>query len=123
MLGILTVLHVIVCVSLIIVVLLQSGRGTGLASVFGGGGGGAIVGGKGFGGILAKATAFLAVAFMLTSIALTVVPRGGGEGSILLEEQSGAPAAEAPEQQPQPRDAQPSPGEPSQAPGESQSGE
>jgi len=91
MLGVLTVFHVIICVGLIVVVLLQSGRGTGLASVFGGGGGGALVGGKGFGGILAKATAVLAIAFMLTSIALTLAPRGGDEGSIYLERQATEP--------------------------------
>ncbi len=100
MIGVLTVFHVIISVSLIVVVLLQSGRGTGLASVFGGGGGGSLVGGRGFGGILAKATAVLAISFMLTSIALTVVPRGGGEKSIYLERQSGEPTGMPMEQGP-----------------------
>ena len=55
MLGVLTAFHVLVCIGLIIVVLLQTGKGTGLASVFGGGGGESVFGGKGFGSVLAKA--------------------------------------------------------------------
>jgi preprotein translocase subunit SecG len=77
MIAVLTAFHVLVCVGLIIVVLLQTGRGTGMASVFGGGGGGSLMGGKGFGGILAKATAGLAITFMLLSITLSLIPRGG----------------------------------------------
>lgn len=86
MLSVLTGLHVLICVGLIIVVLLQTGRGSGMASVFGGGGGGggALMGGKGFGGILAKATAALAILFMLTSITLSLIPRGGGTRESLL---------------------------------------
>lgn len=69
-----------------------------MASVFGGGGGGgSVMGGKGFGGVLAKATAALAIAFMLTSIALSLIPRRGGEGSVLDELER--PAAEMPTDQ------------------------
>lgn len=95
MLAVVTGFHVLICVGLIIVVLLQTGRGTGLASVFGGGGGQALFGGKGFGGVLAKATGVLAVLFMLTSITLTLLPKVGGRSSA-LESQEGRPAAEAP---------------------------
>jgi preprotein translocase subunit SecG len=84
MVSVLTGLHVLICVGLIIVVLLQTGRGTGMASVFGGGGGGSLMGGKGFGGVLAKATAALAVLFMLTSITLSLMPRGGGQPESVL---------------------------------------
>jgi preprotein translocase subunit SecG len=100
MLGVLTGLHVLICVGLIIVVLLQTGRGTGMASVFGGGGGGggSLMGGRGFGGVLAKATAGLAIAFMLTSITLSLMPRGGGQRQSLLERElpgaSGTPQTE-----------------------------
>lgn len=80
MVALLTVIHVLICFGLIIVVLLQAGRGAGMASVFGGGGEGSLIGGRGFGSVLAKATAVLAVAFMITSIALTIMPRGGGKG-------------------------------------------
>jgi preprotein translocase subunit SecG len=83
MISVLTGLHVLICIGLIIVVLLQTGRGTGMASVFGGGGGGSLMGGKGFGGVLAKATAGLAILFMLTSITLSLIPRGGRRESVI----------------------------------------
>ena len=102
MLAVLTGIHVLICVGLIIVVLLQTGKGSGMASVFGGGGGGSLMGGKGFGGILAKATAGLAIAFMLMSITLTLIPRGTKQRSVReglspvpsanQSEQGGAPA-------------------------------
>ncbi len=83
MLAVLTGIHVLICISLIIVVLLQSGKGGGMGGVFGGGGGGgSLMGGKGFGGILTKATAGLAIAFMLMSITLTLIPRGGQQSSV-----------------------------------------
>jgi preprotein translocase subunit SecG len=100
MLGVLTGLHVLICIGLIIVVLLQTGRGSGMASVFGGGGGGSLMGGKGFGGVLAKATAGLAIAFMLTSITLSLIPRGGGQRESLLDRDlpggGGSPQTEEP---------------------------
>lgn len=66
--------HVIVTISLVLVVLLQSSKGTALAgSAFGGGGGG----GGSFGGTrsspLTKATTVLAILFMLNCILLTVL--------------------------------------------------
>jgi preprotein translocase subunit SecG len=95
MVAVITALHVLICVGLIIVVLLQTGRGTGLASVFGGGGGQALFGGKGFGGVLAKATGVLAVLFMLTSITLSLLPKAGGASNSALD-RTGRPPAEAP---------------------------
>ena len=95
MIAVLMAFHVLVCIGLIVVVLLQTGRGTGLASVFGGGGGQALFGGKGFGGVLAKATGVLAVLFMLTSITLTLLPKVGRQGSALGTREA-RPPAEAP---------------------------
>jgi len=63
------IFHVLVCVALILVVLLQSSKGEGLAgSAFGGGGtgvGGAVFGGRGAGTFLSKATTIFAVLFMV----------------------------------------------------------
>jgi len=61
------VFHVLVCIALILVVLLQASKGEGLAgSAFGGGGlGGAVFGGRGAASFLSKATSVLAVVFML----------------------------------------------------------
>jgi preprotein translocase subunit SecG len=69
----LTTLHIIICIALIIVVLLQSSKGEGLASgTFGGGGiTGAVFGGRGAATFLSKATTVLAIAFFLSCMVLT----------------------------------------------------
>lgn len=66
--------HLLVCFSLILVVLLQSGKGGGLAGAFGGGGGSqALFGGRGAATFLSKSTAVLGCLFMLTSLALALL--------------------------------------------------
>ncbi len=67
------VFHVLTCVALVLVVLMQSSKGEGLAgSAFGGGGsmGGAVFGGRGAASFLSKSTSYLAVIFMLNCGAL-----------------------------------------------------
>lgn len=68
----LSILYVLVCLFLIGVVLLQSGKGGGMGSAFGGAGGGSqtVFGGAGAGNFLTKATAVFAAAFMLLSMTL-----------------------------------------------------
>jgi len=86
--GIILVLHVLVCFSLILVVLLQSGKGGGLSGAFGGmgGSGQALFGGRGAATFLSKATTVLGVAFMTTSVILALMGGGrGGPRSILRE--------------------------------------
>jgi len=63
-------LHVIVCVSLVILVLLQAGK-EGMGVIFGGGGG-SVFGSGGAGGILSKLTAFMALLFILTSLSYNI---------------------------------------------------
>ncbi len=96
--GIILALHVLISLSLIIVVLLQSGKGGGLAGAFGGGGGvGAMFGGQAAATFLTKATRYLAVAFMLTSLTLAFFVRHRSEGTIAgtLERRGPMPATEA----------------------------
>lgn len=59
-------LHVVVCLVLIVLVLLQSGK-EGMGVIFGGGNA-SVFGSSGAGGLLAKLTAFLAVIFVVTSL-------------------------------------------------------
>jgi preprotein translocase subunit SecG len=62
------VFHTLVCVLLVIVVLMQSSKGEGLAGAFGGGGSGltgAVFGGRGAASFLSKATTVLAIVFMI----------------------------------------------------------
>jgi preprotein translocase subunit SecG len=82
MFGIILALHVLVCICLVFIVLIQQSKGAGISSVFGGGGGGgeSVFGGRGAAPFLIKATTGLAVGFMLTSLILTIVSaRSGGE--------------------------------------------
>ncbi|KPJ50521.1 hypothetical protein AMJ40_02645 [candidate division TA06 bacterium DG_26] len=79
MFGIILALHILVCVCLVFIVLIQQSRGAGLSSVFGGGGGGeSLFGGRGAAPFLVKATTVLAIMFMLTSLVLTIVSARGG---------------------------------------------
>ncbi|HZL16259.1 MAG TPA: preprotein translocase subunit SecG, partial [Polyangia bacterium] len=71
MITLLTVVHVLVCVFLILVVLLQAGKGGGMGIAFGGGGGSQTVfGSSGAGNFLTRLTSVTAFAFLLTSLAL-----------------------------------------------------
>ena len=72
------VLHILVCLFLIAVVLLQQGKGQDLASAFGGGVTQTAFGPRGSANILSRATTILAGVFMATSLVLSIVrPRGG----------------------------------------------
>src|SRR3954447_13809587 len=77
------IVHVVVCLFLIIVVLLQSGKAADLAGAFGGMGSQTAFGPRGSATLLSKATTISAILFMVTSISLSVVAtRGAGAGSL-----------------------------------------
>lgn len=88
----LVIIHVIVCVFLIIVVLLQSGKAADLAGAFGGMGSQTAFGPRGSATLLSKATTISAIVFMLTSISLSIVAtRGAGVSNApVLERHGGA---------------------------------
>lgn len=69
--SLILVLHIVVCVLLVILVLLQSGK-EGMGVIFGGGNT-SVFGSTGAGSLLAKMTAFMAVIFVCTSLAYTYV--------------------------------------------------
>jgi preprotein translocase subunit SecG len=97
MAGVLLGIHILISLSLILVVLLQSGKGGGLAGAFGGAGGvGAVFGGQTAADFLTKATRYLAVGFMITSLALALVSRGRLLGTVegALERRAATPAAD-----------------------------
>lgn len=78
------VIHLIVALALIGVVLLQRSEG-GALGIGGGGGNGAgsLFTARGAGNALTRTTAYLAVAFFCTSIALTVIATHRGSGSVI----------------------------------------
>jgi preprotein translocase subunit SecG len=68
----LTFLHVVVCVILILVVLLQSGKGADLAGAFGGGATQTAFGSRGPASFLSKLTTGAAIVFMVTCLGLSL---------------------------------------------------
>ncbi len=82
MILLLTIVHVLVCLFLIIVVLLQSGKAADLAGAFGGMGSQTAFGPRGAATLLSKSTTGAAVLFMVTSISLGILQgnRGGVAG-------------------------------------------
>ena len=65
--------HIVACLFLIAVVLLQQGKGQDLASAFGGGGTQTAFGPRGSATVLSRATTILAGLFMVTSLALSLI--------------------------------------------------
>ncbi len=93
-----TTLHVIVCVILVLVVLLQSGKGADLAGAFGGGATQTAFGSRGPASFLSKMTTIAAIVFMLTSVGLSMISRRTESGRSVLETttQPAQPAAKEP---------------------------
>jgi preprotein translocase subunit SecG len=94
-----TVIHVFVCLFLIAVVLLQSGKSGDIAAAFGGMGSQTAFGPRGAATVLTKATTWCAIIFMVTSITLSVLgTRRSGPASVLQNEKSSQsqPAKPAP---------------------------
>ena len=85
-----TIVHVTVCIVLILVVLLQAGKGANMGAVFGGSSQ-TIFGSSGPGTFLGKMTTIVAVIFMLTSFSLSYT--ASRKGSSLMEGAS-RPAAQ-----------------------------
>ncbi|MDI9612227.1 MAG: preprotein translocase subunit SecG [Acidobacteriota bacterium] len=99
-------LHVLVCLVLVLVVLLQSGKGADLAGAFGGGATQTAFGSRGPASFLSRMTTIAAVVFMVTSISLSLMSSPSpttGESKSVLETTKGDAA-------------QPADGEPAAAP-------
>ena len=71
MIAVISVLHVIVCIFLVAVVLLQRGKGAEMGAVFGGGASSTVFGSRGAGNFLTLLTKICAAVFMLTSLSLS----------------------------------------------------
>jgi preprotein translocase subunit SecG len=81
MLILLVIIHVIVCLFLIGVVLLQQGKSSDLAGAFGGQGSQTAFGPRGAANLLTRLTTWSAIIFMCTSIGLTVLLSHSTTGS------------------------------------------
>lgn len=85
--GVLVGIHILICIFLVIVVLLQSGKAADLAGAFGGMGSQTAFGPRGSASILSKATEIAAGLFMVTSLTLAIMASRGtaSTGSTVLD--------------------------------------
>ncbi len=102
---ILIIVHVAVCIALIMIVLLQTGKGADMGAAFGGGGSQTLFGSTGASTFLSKATTVAAIVFMLTSLVLAYISSHRTADSIMKQtpapvEQPApvAPSATAPQE-------------------------
>ncbi len=91
----LTSLYVFVCLVLLLVILLQQGKGGDMASAFGGGSSQTAFGARGGATVLTKLTAVFAGLFMIGALTLTVVGERGSS-SVVSGTPAPAPAGSAP---------------------------
>ena len=81
----LSVLHVLVGLFLILVVLLQAGKGAAMGASLGSAGSQAMFGSSGAGNFLTKLTTGAAIIFMITSLSLAVVSTDKDHDSVIKE--------------------------------------
>ena len=92
---ILIIIHIFVCIALIMIVLLQTGKGADMGAAFGGGSSQTLFGSTGASTFLSKATTAAAIIFMLTSLSLAWMS-GHRTGDSIMDK------ARAPVEQPAP---------------------
>lgn len=98
MITFVTIIHIIVSIGLILVVLLQTGKGADMGAVFGGSSS-TIFGSSGAGNFLTRLTTGMAIVFMITSLTLGYFSGRKQSGSVF---ERGKIEAEQPAQQQQP---------------------
>ena len=82
--GIVLFLHIVVCVLLVVIVLLQSGKSADLAGAFGGVGSQSTFGPRGAASFLSKMTTTPAILFMVTSLTLWIMAAKKGSSRTML---------------------------------------
>src|SRR4030095_4787909 len=105
MVAVITIVHVLSCIFLVLVVLLQTGKGADMGAVFGGSSS-TVFGRSGAGAFLTRLTTATAVVFMLTSLSLTYFSARRNTATVF---DSAPPAAAAPEAGAPPAPAEPAP--------------
>ncbi|NLO80184.1 MAG: preprotein translocase subunit SecG [Xanthomonadaceae bacterium] len=96
MTTILTVLHLFIVVALIVLVLLQHGRGASMGAAFGSGASATVFGARGSANFLSRTTAILATLFFITSLPLALMGGQGKRSGSVIDVYPEAPAAGAP---------------------------
>ncbi len=85
---ILITIHIVVCLALIMIVLLQTGKGADMGAAFGGGSSQTLFGSTGASSFLTKATTVAAIVFMLTSLWLAYMSGHKTGDSIMVDEKA-----------------------------------
>jgi len=96
---ILLVVHIFVAAAVVVLVLMQHGKGADMGAAFGSGASSTVFGARGSANFLSRTTAILATVFFLTSLSLALIAgRQAGPDSVIDTYQPApkAPAAEAP---------------------------
>ncbi|MGH9511831.1 MAG: preprotein translocase subunit SecG [Terriglobales bacterium] len=96
MIILITIIHIIVCLFLIVVVLLQSGTSGDVAAAFGGMGSQTTFGPRGATTVLSKATAWSTVIFILTSVTLSIAATKHQGPQSVMQDTKTSPAKSAP---------------------------
>ena len=100
MTALIITIHIVVCIALILIVLLQTGKGASMGAVFGGAGSQTLFGNTGAASFLGKMTTWAAIIFMITSLALAYISKSGGKSVVSdiqpITKQTRAPVAEKP---------------------------
>lgn len=103
MYQILLAIYVVLAITLVVLVLLQHGKGADAGAAFGSGASGTVFGARGSATFLSRATAALATLFFVLSLGLAYMVRsGGGGGSLARQLQHSAPPAQQ-QQAPKPQ--------------------
>ena len=88
------VLHILAAVGIVVLVLLQHGKGADMGAAFGSGSAGSLFGSAGAANFLSRSTAILASVFFVTSLGLTYFHSGGARSGGVTDTLS-APAVKA----------------------------
>jgi preprotein translocase subunit SecG len=97
--ALILIIHIIVCITLVIAILLQSGKSADLAGAFGGMGSQSVFGPRGAATILAKVSTVCAILFMITSMGLWILSAKGERSVVSGEEAPIEQKAAVPETQ------------------------
>ena len=98
MTNVLLVIHLVLCLGLIILVLIQRSEGGALSGLGGGGGGGmsGFMTGRSASNLLTKATGLVAAAFMVTSLVLSLLANADRNSGSILDDGTAPAAVETP---------------------------
>lgn len=92
----LSILHLMISLGLVLIVLLQSGKGADIGAAFGGGSSQTVFGGRGAATFLSKLTSAFAILFMLSSLSLAILSSQIRSSSVIEDRPAPSQSVPAP---------------------------